>query len=821
MTLINAPLIFGLVLAGIPVVLHLIMRARPKKLEFPALRLLKARQTSNSRRMRLRHLLLLLLRIVVIAVAVLALTRPSLPPARYGLRPWEWAALAVVIGGSVGFYYWRSGQLASTSAASHVVRDQRGRLRTYSVLGGLLAALLLVGVPWGFRVQAEMTSPREDTAEDIPVAAVFLFDVSESMSYRHENLTRLEHAQQTAAAQLSVLPTGSLAAIVSNAGDDEVVFQADLAGTQSRIESLETRSVTGSLNSMIKRAIEAHVDDRRRVQQDLGSTAGGSDLFSREIYVLTDLSVTAWQQPDESGLRDLLVQHDWLQIYLVDVSVEQPVNVSLSSLRLSEESTVVGRDVFASVTVSATPFAAREAIVEAFTINSEGREIPIGAPSIVNFTGTPPQVTFRVPASADGSFQQGVIRTSTSDPLAADDIRYFTFGTRPRPDLLFVSDNTDESKYLKNALQPEELKRVGVLYYNITEVSTAQFARHTLPNFDAVVLINCRRPDPSLWSSLTSYVRSGGALFVVAGGGTSALDPARWRTPATDELLPGLPVTPITIRGDTGQLRIVENQHPIGRGILQYPEDQTALYLTPFYKCWTLDLTPDAQTLMILKAQIDYPVLIERRVGEGRVLMFASAVDYLTNGGQEWTDLPAEWVFVPFAEQIVQYLTGGSDQRHNFTVGTPVDISVPAAQRFSKYLVARPRLRQSGGTLSPEDTSLLITDADEPGQYQVRDTDDGVSFESAFSMNMIDAESDLTIMEDEALTEILGKDRYARVRDPEELQRAVRVGRLGVEVFPVLIGLLLLLFCAEHLMANFFYDGEPAPEESPAAAAAG
>ncbi|HRA87859.1 MAG TPA: hypothetical protein PK992_07315 [Planctomycetaceae bacterium] len=48
------------------------------------------------------------------------------------------------------------------------------------------------------------------------------------------------------------------------------------------------------------------------------------------------------------------------------------------------------------------------------------------------------------------------------------------------------------------------------------------------------------------------------------------------------------------------------------------------------------------------------------------------------------------------------------------------------------------------------------------------------------------------------------------VHEALELQRAVRMGRLGIEVFPVLMGLLILLFCAEHLMANYFYDEEPA-----------
>jgi hypothetical protein len=57
---------------------------------------------------------------------------------------------------------------------------------------------------------------------------------------------------------------------------------------------------------------------------------GSADLFAREIYMLTDLSRTAWQEPDESGLSDLLKQHDWLQVYIVDVSVPAPVNAAIS-----------------------------------------------------------------------------------------------------------------------------------------------------------------------------------------------------------------------------------------------------------------------------------------------------------------------------------------------------------------------------------------------------------------------------------------------------------------------------------------------------------
>ena len=65
-------------LAAVPFVLHLIMRRKPVKREFPALRFLRQRAVANRRRLRLNHILLLLLRMAAIALLALALARPVL-----------------------------------------------------------------------------------------------------------------------------------------------------------------------------------------------------------------------------------------------------------------------------------------------------------------------------------------------------------------------------------------------------------------------------------------------------------------------------------------------------------------------------------------------------------------------------------------------------------------------------------------------------------------------------------------------------------------------------------------------------------------------
>ncbi len=78
MSFVAPGLLFGMALIAVPVVLHLIMRQRPRHVPFPPLRFLAVRREANQRRLRLRNLLLLLLRCAAIALIVLALARPTI-----------------------------------------------------------------------------------------------------------------------------------------------------------------------------------------------------------------------------------------------------------------------------------------------------------------------------------------------------------------------------------------------------------------------------------------------------------------------------------------------------------------------------------------------------------------------------------------------------------------------------------------------------------------------------------------------------------------------------------------------------------------------
>ena len=56
MTFVHVAFLGGVLAIAVPIVLHLLMRQQPKHLEFPALRFIKRRESTNRRQMRLRHL---------------------------------------------------------------------------------------------------------------------------------------------------------------------------------------------------------------------------------------------------------------------------------------------------------------------------------------------------------------------------------------------------------------------------------------------------------------------------------------------------------------------------------------------------------------------------------------------------------------------------------------------------------------------------------------------------------------------------------------------------------------------------------------------
>jgi hypothetical protein len=84
MTFLNPAILFGLLAATVPILLHFLNLKKLKRVEFSSLAFLKQLQKTKIRRIKLKQWLLLLLRFLIIILLVSAFARPTIDSAQFG-----------------------------------------------------------------------------------------------------------------------------------------------------------------------------------------------------------------------------------------------------------------------------------------------------------------------------------------------------------------------------------------------------------------------------------------------------------------------------------------------------------------------------------------------------------------------------------------------------------------------------------------------------------------------------------------------------------------------------------------------------------------
>ena len=816
MSLLHPAILYGLGLAVIPVVLHFLLRAKPKKLRFPALRLIQARRKNNVRRLRLRHIWLLLLRVLVILFLVLAIARPRLPAANYAFTLRETLTLLAIAGIAIAAYQTLVRRWVHRQIPNHVFMYRRAVLR--GAVGGavLLLTALLVFWPYGRRIAAEMTTPTPNRPVNVPVAGIFLFDTSLSMGYRLESKTRLDRAREIAEEHLSHLPPKSKAAIADTSTQAPILFQSDLVGAQSRMEQLAVRPVSIPLNDRLLAALRMQEDDLHRTlgaQSDVPVSAR-SDRYLREVYLFTDLAKSAWRMAAASRLQKELARLRQVQLYIVDVGVKQPRNLAIAPPMLSRQTLSRGGALILSTTVTSTGFPAADRTVELSIQNDAGKLVKRGRQRVHLGKETAAEASFTV-EGLTGPVEQGEIRLVASDPLSADDVRYFTVAVRPPPEILVVAPRRDDAMYWMAALAPADLVTRGKARYNVTYLPETKLPGLDWKRYAVICLIDVAAPDDSTWKRLEKFVASGGGLTVVLG--SRRIDPVSYNSAAARDLLPAellghIPFFP----PESLDLSAKSLAHPV---LKKFAELGGAgdLTLMDVRRCWRVKPRAGGAVIASYSDVRKTPALLERRHGEGRVLMLTTGVD------RNWNDLPLAPVpFVILADRMMRYLGRESGSVYNFLAGEPVVVRLDPEKPIRRYLLRRPDLGQLPGDVPEGAGFVSISGADQLGHYEVVGAERDSTFATGFSVNVSPAESDLTRLtipasEEQSaagdaptcdLDRLLGHGQYAVARSIEELNRHVQIGRIGQEMYSFVLLFVVVAFCVEHLAANRFYGAE-------------
>ncbi len=810
MTFIHPGIAWLLLLGIIPVILHLLLRAKPKKLVFPALRLIKNRQRQNVQRMRLKHFWLMLLRVGVILLLVFAVARPRIPPVDYWPTFGEWATLSAIIALALGIWLGLNWRWRRQRIAPFQMQHRRTLLRAGVLVGSFLLLLLLVAWPLQRRVFAQIKEPQIQVGENVPVAAVLVFDTSLSMQYRQAGQTRLEVARDLALEHLRRLPSGSRIAVADSSSTNPMAFLSDLAAGASRLDSLEIKAASYFLNDRLRTALELQKEDQARVLEvdTAAPEAERQDSFVREIIVFSDMSPAAWQQTETNLLKADLAKDKSVNLYLIDVSSPQPTNIGLSDLKVSDSTLTAGGELRVQATVSAIGRASATVSVE-LALPGEGGKLVRKDTKTVELQGTEGALAQVAVRGLTGNIVQGELRLKSDDPLEFDNALYFTVEIQPPLEVLVVADDLADTKLWSTALSQEALQKLGRAKYRCTTLNSSKLGTTDLAKYAGVCLVNVKSlPEPA-WKHLAAYVEAGGGVAVFLG---APVDPVSYNRPGPQSFLPAELLA--HIRLDPPEYIDLTNKldHPLLKKFADWgAADLTSVEIQ---RVWRVKPQPNASVIAWYTYETKTPAILERVHGKGRtVLMTTSVSSSAADDPQmQWNNLPTRWSFLAFADQMMRYLSRQSQGTFNYVCGEDAIVRLDPERPIQQYLLRKPNSQQLPGDIAPGKASLVIRAVDQLGHYRFLDAAAGSNFQRGFSVNAPARENVLTPTSTAQLDEILGKDRYSLARAFEQLdKKGLRGQRIGLEVFPFLMLLMWLVFMGEHMVANRFHDAEPAP----------
>ncbi|MEE3371995.1 MAG: BatA domain-containing protein [Planctomycetota bacterium] len=800
MGLVNASLIVGGLLAAVPIALHLLMRPKPQSMVFPAIRFVRNRRESNVRKLQLRHWLLLALRCLIIVLLALSLARPSVVAASYG----RWLVS--------GFL---SGLLLlslTLSIAAHVHQKHRGIVLGMATTTAVAFILLATSMTYALRGRSILLTGNRLA----PVATALIFDTSLRMDYRTRNQTRLEVACEMGHWVVEQLPQDSQVAIRESRMPDgpnkqfeAPAFCLNHSGAQRAIQRLQTTGHTRSLWRVIEESI---------------NLLARSELSQQEIFVFTDFTRSAWL-PEEEALRigELLRQQEHIVLHIIDVGVTQPQNVRLGNIKLSTQTTALHQPLDVSVSLHAIGLSGQRtlelAVEEANStgplVQDEKTILPVATirgQQLVNVDNERNHTTtFPLPQLPIG-IHHGRISLVEPDGLPADNQRYFTFEVRDPWSVLIVAPKNVNTHLFTEALSPQQEASRDDTSYNCAVVQQAALTAEQLSDFAVIVFLDPKPLSLELWQSLAAYIRDGGNTAFFLGPNADPADP--FNRPVAQELLPAKLARQTRAGNWNLFLQPEQLQHPALATFRDIPPENVPWQLYPVFRHWDLEpLHPTAN--VIIRFGNKLPALVERPVGQGRVLVMATPISEIPrpSGRDPWNELAGanDWPRFALINDLAGYLTQhDSTPALNYQVGDHVVLSNDSARQPDRYQLFVSD-DEPYETLAQQET-ISIRYTQQHGTYRLKGQRGGLVLRG-FSVNIPSQETDLQRLEDDALAGWLGPDRFHLARKKEAIEVDIRQAREGRELYPLLILALVLVLAIEHLLANRFYRDRTASSE--------
>ena len=638
------------------------------------------------------------------------------------------------------------------------VRRQKIRHLLLLVLRCVALALLVAAFARPFferrRAGISTTGARE---------VVILLDRSSSMGYAG----RWAKAKDAAKKVVNGLTSGDRATLVLFASDASVASEP--MATPDRIVAAINAAKLSAEGTRYSSALKL-------ASQIIAS----STLPRREVVVISDFQKIGWVNHNE------IVFPQGTTVTPVDLGGATSSDVAVSQVTTDRDSTAERDRVTVAARLINTGSAAKSI---AATLAIGGRDVQTQRVALP--ASGVQQVAF-APIAVPSGATKGVVRI-TPDSLEQDDVLNFTIAPDEAVPVLIVepsSPRENQSLFLSRALSIGDRPSFRIDQKRIDALTPRDFDGRAL-----IVLDEVAPPAGPVGARLRALIDGGGGLIVVPGGSRTETWPAEWRA-----LLPTIGQVVDRTDDAGGTLSSVDYAHPIFE-IFNAPRSGD-FSTARFYRYRAL--TPQTGTTVLARFDDGSPALVERLVGRGKLLTWASTLD------SYWTNLPLQPVFLPFVHQLGKHAGRYADPRPWYTAGDVLDLSrhgeltAPflagrGADSTTELVLDAPSGARERVTASGANHMITLR---EQGFYELRGRDTPVGGGRPIAVNVDPTESDLSHLDPQdvvvAVTSVNGRHEpgseinTATPQDQEQRQKVWWYLLLGA----------LLLMGVETMLSN-------------------
>jgi hypothetical protein len=192
----------------------------------------------------------------------------------------------------------------------------------------------------------------------------------------------------------------------------------------------------------------------------------------------------------------------------------------------------------------------------------------------------------------------------------------------------------------------------------------------------------------------------------------------------------------------------------------------------------------------------------------GRVMMLTTSVSDPAYD-DPWNLLPSApdpWPFLALVNGVAEYLCGAGGTQLNFQAGQSVVMRLAPEEQVPSFVLQLPDGSAVRQSLATGQQDLAISTTELLGNYRVRAGGRQGRLDRGFSVNLPAELTRLERVTPDELVEAFGRQRTRIASTKADIELRVGLGRLGRELFPILIVALALVLAMEQLLANRFYD---------------